>query len=99
MEIIKLKKIIESTLNINKAEKIVSINLKGKSYIADYMIIASGSSSRHIQSLSEILLSTLERKGFGKFKIEGRTSDGWKLIDAMDIIIHIFHPEKKNFTI
>ncbi len=97
MEIIKLKKIIESTLNINKAEKIVSINLKGKSYIADYMIIASGSSSRHIQSLSEILLSTLERKGFGKFKIEGRTSDGWKLIDAMDIIIHIFHPEKRKF--
>ena len=97
MEIIKLKKIIESTLNINKAEKIVSINLKGKSYIADYMIIASGSSSRHIQSLSEILLTTLERKGFGKFKIEGRTSDGWKLIDAMDIIIHIFHPEKRKF--
>ena len=61
------------------------------------MIIASGTSSRHIQSLSEILLSTLEKKGVGKFKIEGRTSDGWKLIDALDIIVHIFHPEKRKF--
>ena len=84
-------------LDLQKAEKIVSINLKGKSYIADYMIIASGTSSRHIQSLSEILLSTLEKKGVGKFKIEGRTSDGWKLIDALDIIVHIFHPEKRKF--
>ena len=97
MEISKLKKLIEKTLNINKAEQIVSINLKGKSYIADYMIIASGSSSRHIQSLSEILITNLEKKGFGKFKIEGHTSEGWKLIDAMDIIVHIFHPEKRKF--
>ena len=92
MEISKLKKLIEKTLNINKAEQIVSIDLKGKSYIADFMVIASGTSSRHIQSLSEILLTTLEKKGVGKFKIEGRTSDGWKLIDTMDIIVHIFHP-------
>ena len=91
MEIPKLKKIIETTLNENKADNIVSINLKGKSYIADYMIIASGTSSRHIQSLSEILLSTLEKKGMGRFKIEGGTSD------ALDIIIHIFHPEKRKF--
>ena len=97
MEIAKLKKLIENTLNLNKAEEVVSINLKGKSYIADYMIIASGTSSRHIQSLSEILISTLEKKGVGKFKIEGRTSDGWKLIDAIDIIVHVFHPEKRKF--
>ena len=97
MEISKLKKLIEKTLNINKAEQIVSIDLKGKSYIADFMVIASGTSSRHIQSLSEILLTTLEKKGVGKFKIEGRTSDGWKLIDTMDIIVHIFHPEKRKF--
>ena len=97
METSKLKKLIESTLSLNKAENIVSINLKGKSYIADYMIIASGTSSRHIQSLSEILISTLEKKGVGKFKIEGRTSDGWKLIDAIDIIVHVFHPEKRKF--
>ena len=97
MEIPKLKKIIEKTLNQNKAKNIVSINLRGKTTIADYMVIASGTSSRHIQSLSEILLSTLEKKGVGRFKIEGRTSEGWKLIDAMDVIIHIFHPEKRKF--
>ena len=97
MEISELKKLIEKTLDINKAKEIISIDLKGKSYIADHMVIASGSSSRHIQSLSEILVSALERKGVGKFNIEGLTSDGWKLIDTMDIIVHIFHPEKRKF--
>ena len=90
MDISELKKLIEKTLDVNKATEIISIDLKGKSYIADHMVIASGSSSRHIQSLSEILVSVLDKKGFGKFKIEGITSDGWKLIDAMYIIIHIF---------
>ena len=97
MEVAEIKKNIEKILDDNKAQKITSINLENKSYIADYMIIASGTSSRHIQSLSEILLSTLDKKGIGKFKIEGQTSDGWKLIDAMDIIIHIFHPDKRKF--
>ena len=97
MEILKLKKLIEKTLNLNKAQEIVSINLKNKSYIADYMIIASGTSSKHIQSLSEILLTTIESKGYGKFKIEGQTSDDWKLIDTIDVIIHIFQPEKRKF--
>jgi len=97
MDISELKKLIEKTLDVNKATEIISIDLKGKSYIADHMVIASGSSSRHIQSLSEILVSVLDKKGFGKFKIEGITSDGWKLIDALDIIVHIFHPEKRKF--
>ena len=61
------------------------------------MIIASGTSSKHIQSLSEILLTTIESKGYGKFKIEGQTSDDWKLIDTIDVIIHIFQPEKRKF--
>ena len=97
MKVSEIKKNIEKILDNNKVKNIASINLKNKSYIADYMIIASGTSSKHIQSLSEILLSTLNKKGFGKFKIEGQSSDGWKLIDAMDIIIHIFHPEKRKF--
>ena len=92
-----LHKDVINILDSNKALDIVTIDLEGKSSIADYMIVASGTSSRHIQSLSEILLTTLEKKGVGSFKIEGRTSDGWKLIDAMDIIIHIFHPEKRKF--
>ena len=63
MEVPKIKKIIEKTLNQNKAKNIITISLKGKSSIADYMIIASGSSSRHIQSLSEILVKKLSEKG------------------------------------
>ena len=97
MEVSKIKKIIEKTLNQNKAKNIVAISLRGKSSIADYMIIASGSSSRHIQSLSEMVVKKLGENGIGQFKIEGKTSKEWKLIDAMDVIIHIFHPEKRKF--
>ena len=97
MEVSKIKKIIEKTLNQNKAKNIIVISLKGKSSIADYMIIASGNSSRHIQSLSEILVKKLGENGIGKFKIEGKSSNEWKLIDAIDIIVHIFHPERRKF--
>ena len=81
----------------NKANNIVTINLKKKSYIADYMIIASGSSSRHLQSLSENIIIELKKIGFNNCKIEGRDSKDWKLVDAIDIIVHLFHPEKRNF--
>ena len=97
MNIRELKKLIEKTLDQNKAKDIIAINLKGKSSIADYMIIASGNSSRHIQSLSEMLLRKLKEEGVNQCKIEGKTSDEWKLIDAIDIIIHIFHPKKREF--
>ena len=97
VEIPKLKKIIEKTLNQNKAKDIIAIDLKGKTSIADYMVIASGTSSKHIQSLSEMLLKELENNGLDKCKIEGRTSSDWKLIDAIDIIVHIFHPNKRKF--
>ena len=97
MEIKKIKKIIENTLNKNKANDIVSIDLKNKSYIADYMIIASGTSSRHLQSLSEILVNELKKIGINNCRIEGRNSNEWKLVDAHDIIVHIFHPEKREF--
>ena len=92
-----LKKIILNTLDSNKALDIISIDLSGKSSMADYMIIASGTSSRHIQALSEILLDKLKMKGIDNCHLEGQNSNDWKLIDAMDIIIHIFHPEKRKF--
>ena len=97
MKISNMKKIIEKILDDNKAKNVVSINLKEKSHIADYMIIASGTSSRHLQSLSEILVSELKKKGLYNCRIEGRESNDWKLVDAIDIIIHIFHPEKRSF--
>ena len=96
-EVIQLKKDIEQILSENKAIEIKSINLKNKSSIADFMIVASGNSSRHIQALSEILIDQLKKKGINNCRLEGRDSKDWKLIDAIDIIIHIFHPEKRKF--
>ena len=96
-EINKLKNEIESILNDNKAIEVKSINLKDKTSIADFMIIASGNSSRHIQALSEIVLDELKKKGISNCRLEGQNSKDWKLIDAIDIIIHIFHPEKRKF--
>lgn len=96
-KISQLKNEIESVLSDNKATEIISINLKNKTTIADFMIVASGNSSRHIQALSEILLDQLEKKGINNCRLEGKSSNEWKLIDAKDIIIHIFLPEKRKF--
>ncbi len=97
MQISEIKKNIEKILDNNKAQNITSIDLKNKSYIADYMIIASGTSSRHLQSLSEILVSELKKIGLDNCRIEGKESKDWKLVDTHDIIVHIFHPEKRQF--
>ena len=96
-EINNLKNEIENILNDNKALEVKSINLKNKTTIADFMIVASGNSSRHIQALSEILLEKLKKIGIENCRLEGQNSNEWKLIDAKDIIIHIFHPEKRKF--
>ena len=97
MRVIEIKNNIEKILDDNKAQNITCIDLKNKSYIADYMIIASGTSSRHLQSLSENLVSQLKKLGINNCHIEGRDSSDWKLVDAQDIIVHIFHPEKREF--
>ena len=96
-KIFNLKQIIINTLDNNKAQDIVSIDLKDKSSMADYMIIASGTSSRHIQSLSEQVLNKLKDNGIKESKIEGKDSSEWKLVDGIDLVIHIFHPEKRKF--
>jgi ribosome-associated protein len=92
-----LKSVVVSTLDLNKAQDIVTIDLKDKSSMADYMIIASGTSSRHIQSLSEQVLEKLKDNGIKNSKIEGKDSSEWKLVDGIDLIVHIFHPEKRKF--
>ncbi len=92
-----LKSVVVNTLDLNKAQDIVTIDLKDKSSMADYMIIASGTSSRHIQSLSEQVLEKLKDNGVKNSRIEGKESNEWKLVDGIDLIIHIFHPEKRKF--
>ena len=95
-EIDQLKKEIEILLSDNKALEIKSISLKNKTSIADFMIVASGNSSRHIQALSETVLERLKKKGINNCRLEGRESKDWKLIDAIEVVIHIFHPEKRS---
>ena len=92
-----LKTVVVDILDLNKAQDIVTIDLKDKSSMADYMIIASGTSSRHIQSLSEQVLEKLKNNGVKNSKIEGKDSNEWKLVDGIDLIVHIFHPEKRKF--
>jgi len=92
-----LKSIILDTLDSNKALDIISIDLKNKSSMADYMIIASGTSSRHIQALSEQVLEKLKNNGVKNSRIEGKESLDWKLVDGIDLIVHIFNPDKRKF--
>ena len=92
-----LKSLILKTLDTNKALDVISIDLKNKSSIADYMIIASGTSSRHIQALSEQVVEEIKMSGIKNCKIEGNESNDWKLIDGIDIIIHIFRPEVREY--
>ena len=92
-----LKSVVIDTLDLNKAQDIVTIDLKDKSSMADHMIIASGTSSRHIQSISEQVLEKLKDNGIKNSKIEGKESNEWKLVDGIDLIVHIFHPEKRKF--
>ena len=92
-----LKEEIINTLDSNKALDIVSIDLEGKTSIADYMIIASGTSSRHIQALSEQVYEEIKNSGIVTCKIEGKDSNDWKLVDGIDLVVHIFNPEKRKF--
>ena len=92
--------IIKNSLNNEKTYfqiTDITIDLKNKSSIADHMIIASGTSSRHIQALSEQVLEKFKDNGLRDSKIEGKESSEWKLVDGIDLIVHIFHPEKRKF--
>ena len=93
----KLNSNIKKILNDGKAENIVSIPLEGKSSIADYMIIANGTSSRHITALSNQISTKLKKLGLQIFSIEGQREGNWILVDAGDVIIHLFREEVREF--
>ncbi|MBU1345662.1 MAG: ribosome silencing factor [Alphaproteobacteria bacterium] len=84
-------------LDEDKAQEIVMIDLKGKSPMADTMIVASGRSHRHVGALADHLLRTLKEQGFGRAKVEGLPHCDWVLIDAGDVIVHLFRPEVRMF--
>ena len=81
----------------SKAEDIVTINIAGKSALGDYMVVVSGRSSRHVLAITDHLISDLKDEGFGNARVEGQDGGDWVLIDAGDIIVHVFRPEIRSF--
>ena len=84
-------------LDDDQAQEVVSISLEGKSSIADYMVIASGRSTRQVASIAQKLAETVKQAGFGPVKVEGLAQADWVLIDAGDVVVHLFRPEVRSF--
>lgn len=89
--------VVMQQLDDDQAQEIVSIPLEGKSSIADYMVIASGRSTRQVAAMAQKLAEKLKQEGFGPAKIEGLPAADWVLIDAGDVVVHLFRPEVRNF--
>jgi ribosome-associated protein len=92
-----LEALILSRLDEDKAEDVLLIDLKGKSSLCDAVVIASGRSQRHVSALADRLLRALKENGFGKAQVEGLPHADWVLIDAGDVIVHLFRPEVRTF--
>jgi ribosome-associated protein len=88
---------VVASLDDSKAENITTIDIRGKSALADYMVIASGRSHRHVAAVADHLLKALKDGGFGNARVEGLSGADWVLIDAGDVIIHVFRPEIREF--
>ena len=91
-----LLELITKTIDDNKAEDIVTIDLKGKTSIANYMVIASGTSNRHVAAIADKLKYELKQNGYSVTS-EGEEKANWVLIDAFDVIVHLFCPEVREF--
>jgi ribosome-associated protein len=93
----RLLDIVLDTLDNAKAENVVSIDLRGKTSIGDRMVIASGRSQRHVGAVADHLVKRLKNEGFGRARVEGLPQADWVLIDAGDVIVHVFRPEVREF--
>ena len=92
-----LQRLILAKLDDDKAEDVVSIDLQGKSPLADAIIVASGRSQRHVAALADHLQRTLKDSGYGRVQVEGLPQADWVLLDAGDVIVHLFRPEVRAF--
>lgn len=92
-----MRDVILNALEENKAEDIIGISLKGKSALADYMVIASGRSARHVVGLSNGITEDLAKNDMKKARFEGKDNGDWVLGDTGDVIIHLFRPEVREF--
>ncbi len=96
VEATKLHALVMQSLDDDQAQEVVSIPLAGKSNIADFMVIASGRSTRQVASMAQKLAERIKQAG-GSARIEGLTNADWVLIDAGDVIVHLFRPEVRSF--
>jgi ribosome-associated protein len=92
-----LLNVVLDTLDAAKAEKVVCIDLKGKTSIGDHMVLASGRSQRHVGAVADHVIRKLKDEGFGRARVEGQPQCDWVLIDAGDVIVHVFRPEVREF--
>lgn len=92
-----MKSLIEQSLDADKAEQIETIDLKGQTDIADYMIVASGTSTRHVGALAEKIQERLKARGYGDVRAEGLADCNWVVVDAGDVVVHIFRPEVREY--
>ena len=92
-----LHQLVMSQLDDDQAQEIVSIPLAGKSSIADHMVIASGRSTRQVAAIAQKLAEKIKQAGFGPVRVEGLTAADWVLIDAGDVVVHLFRPEVRSF--
>lgn len=89
--------VVQECLDDGKAEEIVTIDLSGKSSMADYMVVATGRSHRHVGAVADQLARKLREIGHGRARVEGKDGCDWVLVDAGDIIIHVFRQEVREF--
>ena len=92
-----LSDFIQSILDENSAQDVIEIDIRGKSSIADYLLVASGRSNRHVSALADYVQRALKERGFKDLVVEGQSASDWVLIDAGDVILHIFRPEVRVF--
>jgi ribosome-associated protein len=92
-----LHELVMHSLDEDQAQDVVSIPLEGKSSIADYMVIASGRSTRQVAAIATHLAERLKKEGHGSPRIEGLPAADWVLIDAGDVVVHLFRPEVRSF--
>ncbi|HEY8605390.1 ribosome silencing factor [Tsuneonella suprasediminis] len=93
----RLHQLVLSQLDDDQAQEIVSIPLAGKSSIADYMVVATGRSTRQVASMAQKLAEKIKQEGFGNARVEGLPTADWVLIDAGDVVVHLFRPEVRSF--
>ncbi len=92
-----LHQLVLSQLDDDQAQEVVTIPLEGKSSIADHMVIASGRSTRQVASMAQKLAEVIKKAGFGHARVEGLPAADWVLIDAGDVVVHLFRPEVRTF--